>query len=48
MRFEFENYHQEGVTPLINACSKGHSEIVRLLMAAGANHEAQDKVSFLV
>jgi ankyrin repeat protein len=36
------------MTPLHLACQYDHREVVSLLLAAGANHEAQDKVSFLV
>jgi ankyrin repeat protein len=34
-----------GATTLISAYSKGHLEIVKLLIAAGANMDIQDKVN---
>jgi ankyrin repeat protein len=35
---------QEDHTALDHACEKGHAEVVKLLMAAGADIHAQDKV----
>ena len=37
--------HQNGRTALINAAYNGHSEVVRLLLEAGALTEAKDNVS---
>ena len=34
---------EEGVTPLIAACSEGHKEVVDLLIKAGADVNAKDK-----
>ena len=37
--------HQSGATALINAAYNGHSEVVKLLLEAGASVEAKDNVS---
>ena len=37
--------HQNGFTALINAALNGHSEVVKLLLEAGALIEAKDDVS---
>lgn len=38
-------FTQKGWTPLHNACREGHEAVARLLLAAGANKEAQPQVS---
>ena len=35
---------QDGVTPLHIAAHKGHSTVAKVLLAAGANKDAQDTV----
>jgi ankyrin repeat protein len=40
------SYLQRGRTALLVACDKGNVEIARVLLEAGANIEAQDKVSY--
>ena len=35
---------QSGATPLHIAAEKGHTEVVKALLAAGANKDAADKV----
>ena len=37
--------HQNGATALMNAALNGHSEVVKLLLEAGALIEAKDDVS---
>ena len=36
---------QDGTTSLIWACWKGHAEVVKILVSAGAHVNDQDKVS---
>ena len=38
---------QDGITPLHLVASNGHTEVVKVLMEAGATVEATDKVSAL-
>ena len=38
-------FHQSGATALMNAADRGHSEVVKLLLEAGASVEAKDNVS---
>ena len=35
---------QDGQTPLHKAADRGHADVVRLLLEAGANKDAVDKV----
>jgi ankyrin repeat protein len=39
---------QEGLTPLHLAARDGHTEVFKVLLAAGANTDIADKVSLLV
>ena len=36
---------QDGNSSLMEACGKGHAEVVRILVSAGAHVNDQDKVS---
>jgi ankyrin repeat protein len=44
LRFVLTCLLQNGFTPLHRACSKGHVEVVTVLLSAGAPIEAQTKV----
>ena len=37
---------QDGVSSLMWACDRGHAEVVRMLLSAGAQVNDQDKVSY--
>ena len=39
---------QDGWTPLIWAAGRGHADVVRLLLSAGANIEAADEVILMI
>jgi ankyrin repeat protein len=44
LRFVLTCLLQLGLTPLHHACSGGHAEVVTVLMRAGAQVDAQDRV----
>jgi ankyrin repeat protein len=44
LRFVLTCLLQSGRTPLHHACSGGHAEVVTVLLAAGAQIDAQDQV----
>ena len=44
-RESFVTAVQDGWTPIYSAAYYGHSECVKVLLAAGADKEAKDKVS---
>jgi ankyrin repeat protein len=44
LRFVLTCLLQRGWTPLHHACSEGHAEVVTVLLAAGAQVDAEDEV----
>jgi ankyrin repeat protein len=44
LRFVLTCLLQNGWTPLHHACSRGHVEVVTVLLAAGAQVDAEDQV----
>jgi ankyrin repeat protein len=44
LRFVLTCLLQSGCTPLHHACYRGHVEVVTVLLSAGAQIDAQDKV----
>jgi hypothetical protein len=44
LRFVLTCLLQPGWTPLLHACSRGHMEVVTVLLAAGAQVDVEDKV----
>ena len=48
MKYTHPRSAQNGCTPLGNACLKGHAEVVRALLSAGANKDAADKVGIIL
>ena len=45
MSIIISSYLQDGRSSLMMACEKGHAEVVRMLLSAGAHVDDQTKVS---